>query len=119
MLHCAASCSVTLPFVPYVSDFFNTSVFFFDHKRAVQESNYSILQQRHAPRVCHCPMHKELPTFRAGGVAARANASSFGADETNNSNRKTALTPSFFSNNHFSSSLADAEGLGVCYIMLD
>lgn len=51
-------------------------------------------------------MYKGLPTFRAGGVTSRTDY--FQVDE--GGGHKTALTPSYFSHNHFSSSLADAGG---------
>ena len=54
---------------------------------------------------------KGLPTFRAGGVASCID-SSVRAEEGGGSH-KTALTPTFFSHDHFSSSLADTEGVGI------
>lgn len=51
-------------------------------------------------------MYKGLPTFRAGGVTSRKDY--FQLDEGNG--HKTALAPSYFSHNHFSSSLSDANG---------
>lgn len=56
-------------------------------------------------------MYKGLPTFRAGGVTSRIDY--FQVDEGRG--HKTALAPSYFSHNHFSSSLADAEGEGASH----
>lgn len=51
-------------------------------------------------------MYKGLPTFRAGGVTSCIDT--LRVDDGNG--HKSALTPTYFSHNHFSSSLADAEG---------
>lgn len=60
-------------------------------------------------------MYKGLPTFRAGGVMSRADY----LRPDGGSNHKTALTPSYFSSNHFSSSLAgmDGEDIGVTVLI--
>lgn len=54
------------------------------------------------------PMYKGLPTFRAGGVASRTDYLRVEDD----SGHKSALVPTYFSHNHFSSSLAAAKGGG-------
>lgn len=70
------------------------------------------------PRADGCPvmrntpnpaMYKGLPTFRAGGVTSCID--DVRADE--GTNRKTALTPSYFSHDHFSSSLTNTEGMSI------
>lgn len=56
--------------------------------------------------------YKGLPTFRAGGVASCMDSAVRAAHDGGGSH-KTALTPTFFSHDHFSSSLADTEGTGI------
>lgn len=51
-------------------------------------------------------MYQGLPTFRAGGVTSRTDF--LRVEE--GSGHKSALTPTYFSHNHFSSSLAAAKG---------
>lgn len=59
-----------------------------------------------------CPMYKGLPTFRAGGVTARTDY--LRAEE--GSGHKSALMPTYFSHDHFSSSLAAAKGGIIGYL---
>lgn len=56
-------------------------------------------------------MHKGLPTFRAGGSTSRNNLAT--SRDEDGVNHKSALKPSFFSHDHFSSSVAKSEG-AVC-----
>ena len=63
-------------------------------------------------------MYKGLPTFRAGGVASCIDSAARAADDGGGSH-KTALTPTFFSHDHFSSSLADTEGTGSGTLSVD
>lgn len=53
--------------------------------------------------------HKGLPTFRAGGSTARNDLATSRVDD--GINHKSALKTSFFSHDHFSSSLAKSEGV--------
>ena len=66
-------------------------------------------------------MCKGLPTFRAGGIASSFIDYGVRADQSggggSGGHKKTALTPTFFSHDHFSSSLADTEGADVRLLM--
>lgn len=64
-------------------------------------------------------MYKGLPTFRAGGVASCIDYSSVRGDYEGGGGHKSALTPTFFSHDHFSSSLADTEGVGIGILSMD
>lgn len=57
------------------------------------------------------PMYKGLPTFRAGGVTCRTD---YLREE--GTDHKSALTPTYFSHDHFSSSLAAAKGGRTLYV---
>lgn len=62
--------------------------------------------------MAHSPgagMNKGLPTFRAGGSTARNDLGTRRVDD--GINHKSALKTSFFSHDHFSSSLAKSEGM--------